>query len=163
MKKNKNVCRKKKALVYVKFDEFNYEEMAQKERILKKYCDEKSYEIIKTVYDDEPHSWEFITYTMRKILNETFSCRYDKLVACDVDDLACRDKQLLTINQMVNDGEAEIETINQGILGDDMFLDACCFYNIHNKEELKHPRVYYDDNGNVAVRDKQAKGKALLF
>lgn len=135
----------------------DYKEMRVKEEILKQYCKKKDYKITKIVYDDEPFSWEFMSYPIRNILNETYPCEYSKLITCDIKDLACTKKQLIAINQLINDGEAEIETINQGVLNDDVLLDVCIIYNIFNKEELKELKVFYDEDGNISILDPKKK------
>ena len=153
------------AIIYVKFDEFNYEELKVKEEILNKYCKSKGYKVIKVIYDDEPLSWEYMTHHMRELLKVTYPCQFSKLITCDIADLACTKKQLVAINQLINDGEAEIETINQGILNIDMQFGICLMENIFDKEDLKEPKIYYDKNGNVKIENNKTKKskKEILF
>lgn len=154
--KNKKID-EKEVIVYVKFAEFNYEELKEKEKVLHSYCKSKGYKVIKTIYDDEYPTWEYMTNPMRVLLKETYPCRFSKLIACDIADLASTKKQFVAINQLINDGEAVIETINQGIINLDMQLGVCLIENVFDKEELREPKVYYDENGDVKIRDCNSK------
>lgn len=150
MKNNRQeINHKRKAAIYINYEETDYDELKKKEEILIKYCEENNYDIVKKYFDCEISSYPYFSNAMRTMLKEQGIREYDYLIACDTNDLAESLYQLVAIYAVLTDEDTNIVTINQGILGKDMLLDATYFENVMGKKELEKPRIRYDDNGNV--------------
>ncbi|MCI8778290.1 MAG: hypothetical protein HFI87_04000 [Bacilli bacterium] len=140
---------KKKAALYIKYEETDYDELKKKEEILIKYCEENNFTIVKKYFDSEGCCAPYFSNTMRDFLRNIGNREYDYLITCDINDLTEYLCQLVAINAILDDEDTEIITINQGILGKDMLLDGTYFENVMNKKELQEPRVQYDESGKV--------------
>lgn len=86
---------------------------------------------------------------MRGLLRNIGSRNYDLLLVCDFEELSENILQLMAICAVLDDEDVIIETLNQGVIGEDMLLGGNYFFNVLNKEELRRPRIEYDDNGNL--------------
>ena len=81
---------------------------------------------------------------------------FEKLIVCDINDIATEDNSLNAIYFFLKDALCVIETINQGIIGEDVLLDSTCFINVKDKKELKQNKVYYRQ-GQVKYSDKRSE------
>ncbi len=81
--------------------------------------------------------------------DEILFCNYDLLLTCDFEELSENIVQFMAIYAVLDDEDIKIETLNQGVIGEDMLLGGDYFFNVLNKEELRRPRIEYDDNGNL--------------
>lgn len=132
--------------IYLKYDECDYDQLKEKEKILIDYCVKNDYKIVKRFYDYQNDKY-CLTTPMRKLLNETFPCDYSKLIVIDLGEIATNVEYLQAINTLINDGEAQIITINNGIVGEDIIINSSCKGNVLNKKELKHPLYEYVGSG----------------
>lgn len=147
-KKNENQ-RFKNVALYIRYEDGDLDEMKKKEEILVKYCEENNCDIVKKYFDNDGCYFPYFSNTMRNLLKEQGMGEYDYLIACDINDLTPYLCQLVAIYAVLTDGDTDIVTINQGVLGEDMLLDGTYFENVMGKKELEKPRIQYDDNGNV--------------
>lgn len=143
------VKQQKKVAIYIRYEETDYDELKKKEEILVKYCEENNCDIVKKYFDCEGCFAPYFSNTMREFLRNIGNRKFDYLITCDVNDLTKYLHQLVAIYSVLEDEDTKIITINQGTLGEDMLLDGTYFENVLNKEELRRPRIEYDDNGNL--------------
>lgn len=143
------VKQQKKVAIYIRYEETDYDELKKKEEILVKYCEENNCDIVKKYFDCEGCFAPYFSNTMREFLRNIGNRKFDYLITCDVNDLTKYLHQLVAIYSVLEDEDTKIITINQGTLGEDMLLDGTYFENVLNKEELRRPRIVYDDNGNL--------------
>ncbi len=143
------VKQQKKVAIYIRYEETDYDELKKKEEILVKYCGENNCDIVKKYFDCEGCFAPYFSNTMREFLRNIGNRKFDYLITCDVNDLTKYLHQLVAIYSVLEDEDTKIITINQGTLGEDMLLDGTYFENVLNKEELRRPRIVYDDNGNL--------------
>ena len=115
--------------LYVKYEEGNLNEMMKKVEILEKHCKEKNYCIVKKYFDVSGYTGHYFTNNMRNLSENIV--------------------QFMAIYAVLDDEDIKIETLNQGVIGEDMLLGGDYFFNVLNKEELRRPRIKYDDNGNL--------------
>ena len=151
MKNNKleEVSKGYTAALYIKYDEGNLNEMMKKVEILENHCKEKNYCIVKKYFDISGCTGNYFTNNMRNLLRNIGSRNYDVLLTCDFKELSENIVQFMAICAVLDDEDIKIETLNQGIIGEDMLLGGDYFYNVLYKEELIRPRIKYDDNGNL--------------
>lgn len=135
--------------LYIKYEEGNLDEMKKKEEILTKYCKEKNYDIVKKYFDVTGFTGHYFTNNMRNLLRNIGFHNYDLLLVCDFEELSDNINQFMGIYAVLDDEDIIIETLNQGIVGEDMLLGGNYFFNVLNKEELSEPRIEYDSNGNI--------------
>ena len=135
--------------LYVKYEEGNLNEMMKKVEILEKHCKEKNYCIVKKYFDVSGYTEHYFTNNMRNLLRNIGSRNYDLLLTCDFEELSENIVQFMAIYAVLDDEDIKIETLNQGVIGEDMLLGGDYFFNVLNKEELRRPRIKYDDNGNL--------------
>ena len=135
--------------LYIKYEEGNLDKIKKKEEILTKYCEEKNYDIVKKYFDISEYTGYYFTNNMRGLLRNIGSRNYDLLLVCDFEELSENIVQLMAICAVLDDEDVIIETLNQGVIGEDMLLGGNYFFNVLNKEELRRPRIEYDDNGNL--------------
>ena len=143
------VKQQKKVAIYIRYEETDYDELKKKEEILVKYCGENNCDIVKKYFDSDGCFFPYFSNTMREFLRNIGNRKFDYLITCDVNDLTKYLHQLVAIYSVLEDEDTKIITINQGTLGEDMLLDGTYFENVLNKEELRRPRIVYDDNGNL--------------
>ncbi len=143
--------------IYIAYNEGNEKEKQAKEEILKRYCKEKNYNIVKVFYDTLYSNEDCFSDNMRCFLKQFENEYYfEKLIVCDINDIATEDNSLNAIYFFLKDALCVIETINQGIIGEDVLLDSTCFINVKDKKELKQNKVYYRQ-GQVKYSDKRSE------
>lgn len=86
------------------------------EEKLKEYCEYKNYkviEIIRKVYHNN----------IETILNDIISINpkdINKIIIYDINDIATNDKEIVMFESLFNIVNIELETINQGIIGNNL-------------------------------------------
>ena len=86
------------------------------EEKLKEYCEYKNYkvlEIIRKVYHNN----------IETILNDIISINpkdINKIIIYDINDIATSDKEIVMFESLFNIVNIELETINQGIIGNNL-------------------------------------------
>ena len=102
------------------------------EEKLKEYCEYKNYkviEIIRKVYHNN----------IETILNDIISINpkdINKIIIYDINDIATNDKEIVMFESLFNIVNIELETINQGIIGNN--LKSNCIIiddNIYNENQ----------------------------
>lgn len=155
MENKRQITKKINVALYIMYEESNFDELKKKEDILIKYCENNNYNIVKKYFSNDGYTGIYFSNTMRNLLKEKKSPRnYDILVTCDINDLCMTMRKVVAIAEVLKDEDVEIETINQGVLDEDMLMDVCYFTNVFGKKELYEPRIIYDDKGNVIDKEE---------
>ena len=102
------------------------------EEKLKEYCEYKNYkvlEIIRKIYHNN----------IETILNDIISINpkdINKIIIYDVNDIATSDKEIVMFESLFNIVNIELETINQGIIGNNL-KSNCIIIDDNIKEQNK--------------------------
>lgn len=102
------------------------------EEKLKEYCEYKNYkvlEIIRKIYHNN----------IETILNDIISINpkdINKIIIYDINDIATSDKEIVMFESLFNIVNIELETINQGIIGNNL-KSNCIIIDDNIKEQNK--------------------------
>lgn len=102
------------------------------EEKLKEYCEYKNYkvlEIIRKIYHNN----------IETILNDIISINpkdINKIIIYDINDIATSDKEIVIFESLFNIVNIELETINQGIIGNNL-KSNCIIIDDNIKEQNK--------------------------
>lgn len=121
-------------IIYVRYDSENEEDWPRKEQYLKDYCNLRGYKVIDTFRDLEPRC-EYFSETLINIIKEK-SCKYLKLIALDINELADSDDQVHALFWLLLEKEVRIETVKEGSLGEDFLFGITTHRNVMKKQEL---------------------------
>lgn len=107
---------KENVIILSYYKEDNLELSINIEEKLKEYCEYKNYkvlEIIRKVYHNN----------IETILNDIISINpkdINKIIIYDINDIATSDKEIVMFESLFNIVNIELETINQGIIGNNL-------------------------------------------
>lgn len=107
---------KENVIILSYYKEDNLELSINIEEKLKEYCEYKNYkvlEIIRKVYHND----------IKTILDDVISINpedVNKLIIYDINDIATSDKEIVMFESLFNIVNIELETINQGIIGNNL-------------------------------------------
>lgn len=107
---------KENVIILSYYKEDNLELSINIEEKLKEYCEYKNYkvlEIIRKVYHNN----------IETILNDIISINQkdiNKIIIYDINDIATSDKEIVMFESLFNIVNIELETINQGIIGNNL-------------------------------------------
>lgn len=107
---------KENVIILSYYKEDNLELSINIEEKLKEYCEYKNYkvlEIIRKVYHNN----------IETILNDIISINpkdINKIIIYDINDIATSDKEIVMFESIFNIANVELETIKQGIIGNNL-------------------------------------------
>ncbi len=110
-----------------------------KKKTLEDYCMRKGYKVIKVIIETEP-TYEFMAASIRTIIEERHHCKYRKLIAFSMNDIAIYNQQLYAIASMLKDNEVTLETMCEGSFEEDILFGITVHENVMNKSEIKQAK-----------------------
>ena len=110
-----------------------------KKKVLEDYCEAKGYEVIKIITESEP-TYEYLASSIRDIIEERHHCKYHKLIAFSVDDIAYSFRQFYAVALMLKDNEVDLETMCEGNFDEDILFGITVHENVMNKIEINQAR-----------------------
>lgn len=136
---------KEKVILFTIYDEGNIDDSYLKEENLKKYCEDKDYEVIKIFrvgasyitqsFSEVVYKFLKMTYEYRKLDFELFGPNFAKIVCYDLEEFCSRSEEIITLATIVKDNDIKLETIMQGIIGKN--LTYTTMINEDVKNEIK--------------------------
>lgn len=152
------VKEKDKVLIYALYDEKDIDDDIKKEELLKKYCNDKGYDIIKVIRKPIPYSFFETAYNFVNILKEYLLFNkekdFNKVLVYDIRTIAPDNSSLLTLLTILKENRNQLESIVQGklnfnpldkenILGDDYIFD---FYACEKNRKYFLEDPFIDDS-----------------
>lgn len=132
MNKNK---RSLDVAIYIRYDVDASENWLKKELFLNEYCKKKGYNVVQTFRDVEMQC-EYYSNTVLDIMC-TKELEFNRLIALDVNEFAEGKFQISSLHCILLDKDVRIETVKDGLLGEDLLFGVTIHKNVTNNEELK--------------------------
>lgn len=107
---------KENVIILSYYKEDNLELSINIEEKLKEYCEYKNYKVLETIRKVYHNNIE-------TILNDIISINpkdINKIIIYDINDIATSDKEIVMFESLFNIVNIELETINQGIIGNNL-------------------------------------------
>ena len=105
------------------------------ETLLREYCDRKGYEVIK-IYRDIKEACGYYSETISKIIRYGRYEDYRRIIVCDINEISNTLEMQATFFGIVSDYEIHLESLNDGIIGEDLLFGLTVHHNVKNREEL---------------------------
>jgi hypothetical protein len=135
------VTTKKAVAIYIRYNIEKGDDWFKKELFLRDYCKKQGYEVVEVFRDDDEFyegflDWEYYSKTMLHILDDR-SRKYKRLIAIEVKEFSKINEMLHAFYEVVLDNGVTIETIKDGVLGEDMLFGVTIHENVMNKNDLE--------------------------
>lgn len=135
----KKVQNKKKGklpvAIYIRYELNDENSWNMKETLLREYCDRKGYEVVK-IYHDIEEAGCYYSETISKIIRYGRYENYRRLIVCDINEISKNLEMQATFFGIVSDYEIHLESLNDGIIGEDLLFGLTVHRNVNNREEL---------------------------
>ena len=132
---SKQIEEKVPVAIYIKYDDELGEDWVRKEKFLNQYCEERGYKVIETFRDIEPKCEYFSGKILDILCKKEYN--YRKLIAIDTEELSKYDSHIFGLFLILLDKDTRIETVKDGILGEDLIFGLSINRNVMQKEELE--------------------------
>lgn len=138
---------KEKVLIYAVFNENDIDNGLKKEELIKKYCEDKGYNIVEIVRKPLPYTFfqtvENFVNIMKKSLSLNDKLDFDKVLVYDIREIVPNNSSLLVLLTILKEDIKSLESIVQGrlnfnpldkedILGDDFIFE---YYTCHKNKK----------------------------
>ena len=109
------------------------------EEKLKDYCSKKGYTVIK-IYRDIETLCLYYSNTVLDIIFDSTVLEYDKLIISDIYQISEMEGKMVAFFELLNDRRIAIESLNDGIIGEDLLFGLTMHQNVKQKPGLKNTK-----------------------
>lgn len=142
---------KEKVIIYTLYDEVYLNRSYEEEQMLRKYCEDKKYEVIEIVREPQIFDYFETLNNIMSILNNRTDYnsliedkRIFKIIIFNIENI-CRDENsIITLSTILKTKGVSIETIMQGVIGKDLKFDSIVKIDVDNKVE-KNKKYFIKD------------------
>lgn len=129
-----------KVAIYIRYDIKDTDNWERQEKMVRDYCEKEGYKVIKIFRDIEEHS----TYYSNIILDIIANCykdEYMKIIMYDMYEISEYENKIYSLYNLLADHDIIVETIKNGVLGEDLLFGITMHENVRDKAKLNNPPI----------------------
>lgn len=121
--------------IYIRYDVEDHNDWNLKEKLLNEYCEKKGYQITEVFRDIEENTCYYSEMIFRIIRYGRYE-KSRKLIIVDLEDISLSLEKQAIFYGLLADYEIGLETLNDGVIGEDLLYGLTVHRNARSKEEL---------------------------
>lgn len=165
MSKKLESKRKERVVLYIYYDEYEIDFACEKEKMLRKYCKDKNYDIVGVFRSPYYSDLEGLSPDIELVMKDANNDKFDRFICYSLKEITNNAVLQAVITNIIGFCGASVETIIEGEMDDDFFFAISLFENYNRKKELEYGsnpyrakfihnlNAYEIEKGNNTIKD----------
>ena len=134
---------KERVVLYVYYDECEIDFACEKEKMLRKFCKDKNYDIVGIFRSPYYSDLEDLSPDIKTVMEDAKNNKFDRFICYSLREISDNAELQTVIANIIGFCGVPVETIIEGKMDDDFFFAVSLFENYNHKEELQTSKNPY--------------------
>lgn len=134
---------KERVVLYIYYDEYEIDFACEKEKMLRKFCKDKNYDIVGVFRSPYYSDLDGLSPDIKTVMEDAKKNKFDRFICYSLREITEHAELQTVIANIIGFCGVPVETIIEGKMDDDFFFAVSLFENYNHKEELEFDKNPY--------------------